>query len=62
MLEALLDAETVDPQQVADALLSEALRLDQGRPVDDISVVVLYISGERIEPPIRRLSVRLPLR
>lgn len=62
MLQALLeDAETVDPQQVADALLEEALRLDEGRPTDDISVVVLHIGYERVEPPIRRMTVRLPL-
>ena len=49
-----------DPQAIADALLECALKLDQNRPVDDISIVVL-----RVMPPagdeIRRMSVRLPL-
>jgi len=62
LLQAWLeDAESVNAQQVADALLAEALRLDQGRPVDDISVVVLHIASETDPHGIRRMSVRLPL-
>ena len=57
----LADAENVDAQQVADALLAEALRLDQGRPVDDISVVVLHISRDSDPHGVRRMSVRLPV-
>lgn len=62
LLQAWLeDAESVEAQQVADALLAEALRLDQGRPVDDISVVVLHIASETDPHSIRRMNVRLPL-
>jgi len=31
------------PQKLADALLANAIRLDEGRPEDDISVVVLKV-------------------
>ena len=59
-IQALLDEEDPTPQVLADALLSYALTLEQGRPSDDISVVVLRVvpgTGDLI----RRMSVRLPL-
>lgn len=59
-LEALLEEQDPSPQEVADSLLNNAIRLDNGRPADDMSVVVLRVfSGE--EDGIRRMSVRLPL-
>jgi len=48
------------PQMIADSLLKEAMRLDENRPVDDISVAVISVipcTGD----PVRRMSVRLPL-
>ena len=60
LLEALLDDEDPSPQFIADELLQQAVRLDQGRPVDDISVVVLRVSSHRGDQ-VRRMSVRLPL-
>jgi serine phosphatase RsbU (regulator of sigma subunit) len=59
-LMSLLDEANPHPQNIADALLSHALHLDQNRPSDDISVIVMRIyqhSGDEI----RRMSVRLPL-
>ena len=47
-------------QVIADAFLAEAVALDEGRPSDDISVVVLRVlpdSGDEV----RRMFVRLPL-
>ncbi|MCI0520688.1 MAG: serine/threonine-protein phosphatase [Chloroflexi bacterium] len=58
-LQSLLEEEDLSPQTIADELLEAAYRLDQGRPVDDISVVVLRVtshSGDHV----RRMSVRLP--
>jgi hypothetical protein len=49
------------PQEIADALLEYALKLDQGRPADDTSVVVLRIMPEE-ENHIRRMTVELPVR
>ena len=45
---------------LADALLEQAVRLDENRPADDISVLVLKVSplsGDNV----RRMAVRLPL-
>jgi serine phosphatase RsbU (regulator of sigma subunit) len=59
-LQALLDEEDPSPQLIADALLEHAMRLDRGRPSDDISIAVLRVmsySGDEV----RRMSVRLPI-
>lgn len=56
----LLDSEEPSSQYIADSLLEHAMRLDENRPVDDISVVVLRVlprSGDEV----RRMGVRLPL-
>lgn len=47
-------------QQLADGLLQRALTLDEGRPHDDISVLVLQVL-EREGDGVRRLSVQLPI-
>ncbi len=47
-------------QDIADGILDMAVELDQGRPVDDISVVVLRVTSGR-DTNVRRLSVWLPL-
>ncbi|MBC8509034.1 MAG: SpoIIE family protein phosphatase [Anaerolineales bacterium] len=66
-LQSTLDNESPTPQFVADALLKHALKLDQGRPVDDISVVALrVVSTEDVdqfasENLIRRMTVSLPI-
>ena len=59
-LQALLDDYACSPQEIADSLLEQALRLDEGRPVDDISVVVLQVNNLSGDP-VRRMSVRLPI-
>lgn len=59
-LHALLDGEDPSPELIADSLLEHALKLDEGRPVDDISIVVLKV-GHETDDLIRRMSVRLPL-
>jgi serine phosphatase RsbU (regulator of sigma subunit) len=56
----LLEEEDPSPQMIADTLLEQALRLDQGRPADDISVVVLRVSNFQGDA-VRRMFVRLPL-
>jgi len=50
----------VSAQQLADGLLERALALDEGRPRDDISVLVLCVV-DRAGDDVRRLAVRLPL-
>ena len=59
-LSSLLEEEDPSPQWIADDLLDTALRLDQGRPVDDISIVVLRVTS-LVGDSVRRMTVRLPL-
>jgi serine phosphatase RsbU (regulator of sigma subunit) len=59
-LKAMLEDQDPSPQAIADALLAEAINLDEGRPADDISVVVLKVS-KRLGDDIRRMTVRLPI-
>jgi serine phosphatase RsbU (regulator of sigma subunit) len=57
----------LDPDNVtsavhlADAILSEALRLDQGRPRDDATVLVLKLVEQPALDGIRRLNMRFPI-
>lgn len=57
---ALLADKDADARQVADGLLAQAIALDDGRPGDDISVLVLRILS-RTGDEVRRLSLRVPL-
>jgi serine phosphatase RsbU (regulator of sigma subunit) len=55
-----LQAEGVpDPARWADRLLAEAQSLDEGRPADDITVLVAAILDQQGED-VRRLTVRMP--
>lgn len=60
-LQAMLEEQETSPQSIADALLEEALRLDQGRPVDDITIIVLRVSSFS-GGNVRRMWVQLPLK
>jgi serine phosphatase RsbU (regulator of sigma subunit) len=55
-----LEEEDPKAQNIADLLLESALRLDQGRPIDDISVVVLRVNNHKGDE-VRRMMVHLPL-
>ncbi len=59
-IQAMLEEQDPSPQEIADALLAHAVRLDEGRPADDVSVVALKVSSQE-EDQVRRMSVRLPL-
>jgi len=63
-LQTLVDDEVeeqwTDPQEIADSLLAHAVQLDHGRPVDDITVVVLSVTSKHSDS-VRRMSVHLPL-
>ncbi len=59
-LNTLLEEDNPSPQFIADSLLNHAMKLDQNRPVDDISVVVLRVSRHAGDE-VRRMTVRLPL-
>ncbi len=49
------------PQALADRLLAESIALDQGRPADDMSLLVLALLPRESDDDVRRLSVTVPL-
>lgn len=59
-IRSIFEEESPSPQLLADTLLAQAVRLDEDRPVDDISVLVLKVST-RTGDNVRRMSVRLPI-
>jgi serine phosphatase RsbU (regulator of sigma subunit) len=60
LLESLLEDQEPNSQSIADTILQEAMRLEQSKPQDDMSVVVL-----RIEPGVtnivRKMTVIVPV-
>lgn len=59
-VQRLVETGVSSPRQMADTLLQEAIVADNGRPRDDISVLVVAALPKE-EDRIRRLDVRLPL-
>ena len=59
-IQAMLDEQDPTPRELADALLAHAVNLDENRPADDISVVVLKVTANGGDQ-VRRMNVRLPL-
>lgn len=59
-IRSLIEDQDPSPQQLADALLAHAVSLDDNRPADDISVLVLKVSV-RVGDHVRRMNVRLPI-
>lgn len=60
VLRSVLEDQDPSPQFVADTLLAHAVRLDENRPADDISVLVLKVIS-RVGDNVRRMTARLPL-
>jgi hypothetical protein len=60
VVRSVLEDQDPSPQFLADALLTHAVRLDENRPADDISVLVLKVIP-REGDNVRRMTVRLPL-
>ena len=59
-LRFLMDDQNSSPQVLADSLLAQAISLDDNRPADDISVLVLKVTA-RMGDNVRRMTVRLPI-
>lgn len=59
-LHTLIAQSPSEPAQWADHLLADAIELDEGRPTDDISLVVAAILPRQPDDA-RRLVVRMPL-
>jgi serine phosphatase RsbU (regulator of sigma subunit) len=60
MLRSVIEDQDPTPQALADTLLAQAVSLDENRPADDISVLVLKVTS-RVGDSVRRMTVRLPL-
>jgi hypothetical protein len=56
----MLEEENPSAQEIADSILAQAIRLDNNRPNDDMSVVVLRSTPHETDQ-IRRMTVRLPV-
>jgi serine phosphatase RsbU (regulator of sigma subunit) len=59
-IESLIEEEDPTAQELADYLLQQSVRLDDGFPKDDMSVVVLLISPQSSDN-IRRMNVSMNL-
>jgi serine phosphatase RsbU (regulator of sigma subunit) len=57
-IEALIEEQEPTAQEIADFLLNRAIRLDEGRPKDDMSVVVMLVSP-RSSDRIRRMNITM---
>ncbi len=60
VIRSISDDQDPSPQELADSLLSHAVHLDDNRPADDISVLVLKVSHNGGDG-VRRMSVRSPI-
>ena len=60
VLQSMLEDQSPSPQAIADTLLAHAVSLDDNRPADDISVLVVKV-GSRNGDNVRRMTVRLPI-
>jgi len=60
VIHSLLEEQDPTPQELADSLLNYAVKLDENRPADDISVLVLKVVP-RTGDEVRRMGIRLPI-
>jgi len=56
-----LNGEPVEALVLADAILARAVELDEGRPADDASVIVLMVRPVTNGDTVRRMTVRFPI-
>jgi serine phosphatase RsbU (regulator of sigma subunit) len=60
VLQSIMEDQDPSPQEIADTLLAHAVKLDEDRPADDISVLVIKVAS-RTGDNVRRMTVRLPI-
>jgi len=61
LLERVDAEQSQSAQKIADAILAESIRLDDNRPRDDATVLVLRVVPQAKPDPVRRLSMRFPI-
>jgi len=57
----MIAQNTNDAQMIADTLLDEAVALDNGRPRDDVSVLVISVRENQTSNMVRRLQGSIPI-
>lgn len=57
----MIAAGISDARTLADTLLAEANKMDNGRPRDDISVLVVSVQPTKQKDDVRRMDVSLPI-
>jgi len=60
-VEELVGQAEMTADRIAESLLERALALEEGRPRDDISVLVLRVTERQVKNAARRLTLRVPL-
>lgn len=60
-LQSLVEAGCYHPRELAERLFAEAVASDRGRPVDDMSLMVLGVRAQGHVDEVRRLLLSLPL-
>jgi serine/threonine protein phosphatase PrpC len=60
-MDLILAAGMMNAQSIADTLLKEAVERDDGRPRDDISVLVISVTENENGSQVRRLNGTIPL-
>lgn len=61
LIQKLIEESTTNPQEIADQLVAGAIAQDDGRPRDDVSVLVISTVAAESQTPIRRISGNLQL-
>ena len=59
-IEAFIDEQEPTAKEIAEFLLQRAIRLDDEKPQDDMSIIVLQVSS-RPSDDIRRINISLPV-
>jgi len=57
----MIECGKIDAQEVADTLLREAVAMDNGRPRDDISVLVISVKENETKNLVRHLHGSIPI-
>ncbi len=60
-VQEIMEQGEMTAQRFADSLLERALALEGGRPRDDISVLVMRVTDQKVENEVRHLALRVPL-
>jgi len=59
-IEAFIEEQEPTAKEIAEFLLNRAIHLDDGQPQDDMSIIVLLVSGRPVDN-IRRMNISMPL-